>query len=105
MKRVVVYRNIDIEREYQDQKWTEGNRQNGVPDGDKSVAEWINYMEFHLNKAKEMIYKLNQTEALGEIRKVTALGVRTMEIHGCSERILMGNSDASSTDLGTGYGC
>lgn len=93
MYRLDVYKNIDIEREYQDQQWTEGNRQNGVPDEDKSVAEWINYMEFHLTKAKEMVYKLNQTEALSEIRKVTALGVRAMEIHGCPERVLKINNN------------
>jgi hypothetical protein len=43
-------------------------------------------MEHHLNKAKNSVYYLNQNEALAEIRKVTALGVRTMEIHGCPSR-------------------
>ena len=32
------------------------------------------------------VHYLNQEEALAEIRKVTALGVVTLETHGCPER-------------------
>ena len=53
MKRKKVYEIIDTERTYQDFKWTEGNRANGVPDEEKYVTEWINYMEFHLEKKKK----------------------------------------------------
>ena len=89
MNRKEVYENLDIERDYQDIKvQTRRVEQNDVPDTDKSVAEWVNYMEYHLGVAKNMISQLNTSGALGEIRKVTALGVRTMEIHGCPKRIM-----------------
>lgn len=88
MERQEVYQHIDIEREYQDLKWDGRRSVNDVPDRDKPVAEWINYMEFHLNKAKEQNYFLNRDGALEEIRKVIALGVRALEIHGCPERII-----------------
>ena len=81
-----VYKCLDGERDYQDEKWGTQRTSNGTPDEEKPVAEWINYMEFHLAKAKEKVYYLKTEEALAEIRKVTALGVLAMEIHGCPER-------------------
>lgn len=84
MERIKVYQVIDGERDYQDHKWGNGD----VPDEEKDVAEWINYMEFHLQKAKNSVYYLDRDEALAEIRKVTALGVRAMEIHGVPARIV-----------------
>ena len=88
MERKEIYRNIDIERDYQDSRWDLRNKFKSPPDESKSIAEWILYMEHHLNLAKQNVYFLNSTEALGEIRKVTALGIRTMEVHGCPERVL-----------------
>lgn len=87
MERQEVYKCIDGERDYQDATWSPRRLALGIPDEEKSIAEWINYMEFHLQKAKESVYYLKNEEALAEIRKVTALGVRTMEIHGCPERM------------------
>ena len=86
MERKEVYDRIDTERQYQDLRWTPRREKNGTPDEEKPIAEWINYMEFHLAKAKEAVYFLNDKEALAEVRKVTALGVRCMELHGCPER-------------------
>jgi hypothetical protein len=86
MERQEVYERLDTERQYQDMRWTPRREKNGTPDEEKPPAEWINYMEFHLAKAKEAVYFLNDNEALAEIRKVTALGVRCMELHGCPER-------------------
>jgi hypothetical protein len=88
MQRSDVYKRIDGERDYQDAKWGVRREADGTPDEEKPVAEWINYMEFHIAKAKEKVYYLNTEEALAEIRKVTALGVRTMEIHGAPERVI-----------------
>lgn len=88
MERREVYERLDAERQYQDMRWTPRREKNGTPDEEKPPAEWINYMEFHLAKAKEKIYYLEDEEALAEVRKVTALGVRAMEIHGCPERII-----------------
>jgi hypothetical protein len=72
-----VIKAIETERAYQDKRWT--NPQS-------SVAEYILYMQHHLNKAASAI---SSSEALGvhnsvmaQIRKVTALGVACGEQHG-----------------------
>jgi hypothetical protein len=86
MERKEVYKIIDGERNYQDETWVAHRTADGTPDEEKPVAEWINYIEYHLGKAKDRVYHLDTKGALEEIRKVTALGVRTMEIHGCPAR-------------------
>jgi len=78
MKRLDAYKIIDDERDYQDLKW-------GVSDNEKKLSEWLSYMEFHLSKAKELN---NQTDILSEIRKLTALAVKVMEVYGCPPRLL-----------------
>lgn len=88
MKRSEVYKKIDIERDYQDLRWDYDYRPDGVPDGEKPVSEWLNYIEYHLNKAKEENYLLNKTNSLSEIRKIVALGIRALEIHGCPDRVM-----------------
>lgn len=82
MQRRDVYKRIDEERNYQDQRW-----HGCVPDKEKAIAEWLNYIEYHLEKAKERVYNHSSDEALAELRKIAALAVRAMEIHGCPERI------------------
>lgn len=91
MERIEVYKRLDTERDYQDLRWTPRRKANGTPDHEKPIAEWVNYMEFHIAKAKEKIYYLDDNAALAEIRKVMALGVRCMELHGCPERIIPDN--------------
>lgn len=86
MEREHVYKRIDAERKYQDLVWSGGQRNGDVPDEEKSVAEWLNYIEYHLSKAKDCNYHLSKEDALAELRKVAALAVRAMEIHGCPER-------------------
>ena len=88
MERKDVYDRIDTEREYQDLRWSTRRTADGTPDEDKPVAEWINYMEYHLSKAKEAVYHLKTDDALEEVRKVTALGVRAIELHGCPSRVI-----------------
>ena len=88
MERTDVYKCIDTERQYQDLRWSPRREKNGTPDESKPPAEWINYIEFHVAKAKEEVYLLNEEEALAHIRKVAALAVRWLEIHGCPERII-----------------
>ncbi len=83
-----IYNRIDGERKYQDEKWGTRRNANGTPDEEKPISEWLNYIEYHLSKAKERVYHLDDEGALNEIRKVTTLGVRAMEIHGCPERIV-----------------
>jgi hypothetical protein len=86
MERDNVYKRIDGERDYQDKTWVARRTLDGTPDEEKPVAEWINYIEYHLSKAKEKVYHLDTQAALAEIRKVAALAVRAMEIHGAPER-------------------
>jgi hypothetical protein len=86
MERQEIYKRLDGERDYQDKEWGTRKTLEGTPDEEKPVAEWINYIEYHLSKAKERVYYLDTLGALAELRKVTALGVRAMEIHGCPER-------------------
>ena len=86
MERTEVYKRIDGERDYQDYRWNTNLREGDVSDEEKPPAEWINYIEFHLSEAKRFNYLLNKEGALEEIRKVAALAVRALEIHGCPER-------------------
>lgn len=90
MSRKEVYRLIDGERDYQDSRWSNifesRNNKPDVPDESKSIAEWLNYIEFHLNEAKHAVYALEPKDATASIRKVAALAVRAMEIHGAPER-------------------
>lgn len=79
MKREKVYELLDSERDYQDWRWDNGMIRDRLKDEEKSVADWVNYMEFHLNLAKEHIYMLRKDDALSEVRKITALGVACME--------------------------
>ena len=91
MERKDVYDRLDTERKYQDLRWSTRRTTNGTPDEEKPPAEWINYMEYHLSKAKDAVYHLQTDDALAEVRKVIALGVRCMELHGCPERVIPPN--------------
>lgn len=90
MERKFVYKLIDGERNYQDSKWDKfAESRNGIysePDENKSVSEWIIYMEKLLNDAKNRVYHLDKDGALEFIRKTTAVGVACMEVHGCPPR-------------------
>jgi len=88
MERTEVYKRIDTERDYQDLRWTPRRDANGTPDKEKPPAEWINYIEYHIVEAKKEVYNLDTEEALGHIRKVAALAVRCLELHGCPERVI-----------------
>lgn len=88
MKRTDIYKCLDTERDYQDLRWSPRREKNQTPDEQKPPSEWINYIEHHLNMAKIEIYHLNDENALAEIRKVAALAVRCLELHGCPERII-----------------
>ena len=85
MERKNVYKCVDGERNYQDIVGKSGQR-GDTPDEEKPVSEWVNYIEYHLSKAKDKVYHLRKDDALEELRKVAALAVRAMEIHGCPER-------------------
>jgi hypothetical protein len=105
MNRQDVYKCLDGERDYQDAKWGTRRTAYGTPDEEKPVAEWINYMEFHILKAKNAVYHLDTEGATAEIRKVTALGVRAMEIHGCPARQIEAGDGTKPTELDNGCTC
>jgi hypothetical protein len=84
MKREDVYKLIDGERDYQEKRWKDGLR--AVPDNQKSVAEWIIYMETLLNDTKNKVYYLDKEGALEFIRKTTAVGVACLENNDCKPR-------------------
>jgi len=86
MERTEVYKCLDTERDYQDLRWSTRRTADGTPDEEKPPAEWINYIEYHVTAAKNEVYKLDTEEALAHVRKVAALAVRCLELHGCPER-------------------
>ena len=86
MEKNEVYERVDGELKYQDKRWVVRRDANDTPDESKPPAEWINYMQHHVNKANTAVYNLDDKEALAQIRKVVALGVRALMIHGCPER-------------------
>ena len=88
MERSEVYKRLDTERDYQDLRWSPRREKNDTPDAEKPTAEWINYIEYHIAKAKEEVYLLEDEEALAHVRKVAALAVRCLELHGCPERVI-----------------
>lgn len=88
MERTDVYKLIDGEREYQDWRWEQEIREDRVPDEDKRPAEWLNYIKFHLEQAEVSNYMLNKQDTMAEIRKIAALAVRAIEIHGCPPRVI-----------------
>ncbi len=70
MEREKVYKIIDNEREYQNEKWSK----------QRSVAEELLIMQKFLDKAKNSyVGVLGESVALDQIRKVVAIGVRCME--------------------------
>jgi len=90
MKREDVYKLIDGERDYQDSRWdNDAEKRSGKPDildRDKSIAEWLNYLEFHLQEAKHGVYALEPKKAKASIRKIAALAVACMENNDCPPR-------------------
>lgn len=80
--RQAVYAAIDGERAYQDAKWGGRNHDNV-----ESIANFILYIERYLNQAKAaLVDSTHDTAALDVIRKVAALAVVCMEVHGAPGR-------------------
>jgi len=86
MERSEVYKRLDAERDYQDQKWTLSNIENGIPDEEKPLDEWLSFIQFHVNKARKLAHHLNTKDGLHELRKLTTLGIVALEMMGCPER-------------------
>ncbi len=82
MERTEVYKLIDGERDYQEWRWTDSE----TPDEDKPPIEWLSYIRYHADRCEISNYELGKEAAMEEIRKIAALAVRAMEIHGCPAR-------------------
>lgn len=93
MERNDVYRLIDGERDYQEWRWNTNLREDGIPDEQKAPAEWLNYIKYHLERAEITNYELSKADTMEEIRKIAALAVRAMEIHGAPERQIPETND------------
>lgn len=73
---------VEAEREYQDQRWG-----GSVHDANESVGNFLIYIERYLDKAKNAYVDANHSEpALHEVRKIAALAVACMEVHGAPKR-------------------
>ena len=82
MKRKDVYKLIDEEREYQDEKWGE--------DKQNSIEAWLVYIEDYLNAAKHSITRSTDIVTYGKakcnIRKIAAMAICAMEQHDIMSR-------------------
>jgi hypothetical protein len=68
-----VFKLITEEREYQNDKWdvTEQSKY--------SISEWLTMMRKYLNDAENGVFNDNPACAMEAIRKITALGVASIE--------------------------
>lgn len=81
-----VYKAIDDERRYQD---NEGVGPRGRTDGkDKSVGDYITLLDVYVRKAADSYAgNAGNEPALNHLRKIAALAVQAMEVHGAPERV------------------
>lgn len=85
-ERKTVYAAVDTERAYQDAQRGNAKRHEGRPP--MTPGEYLLCMEKCLADARTIWYAPNGGEAcLEHVRKVTALGVACMELHGAPPRI------------------
>lgn len=84
LKREEVYKRIDGERDYQDERWSHDKP--GV--GSHDVATYILFMRGYVDKAiQEATFGARHEICLPNFRKIAALAVRCMEGHGAMPRI------------------
>ncbi len=80
-----VYAVIDGERDYQDAQRGNAKRHEGQPP--MTPGEYLLCMEHLLSQARATWYRPDGGVAcLDEVRKITALGVSCMELHGAPRR-------------------
>lgn len=81
MERKEIYKCIDTERDYQDQRW--GGQQH---DEQHRVADWLLFIETQLNEAKKNLYNDGNIAGVKNIKKIAALCIACMEKYGCLEK-------------------
>lgn len=88
-RRDIVYAAIDSEIEYAVAKWESVALQNGLPyraDEEKSVEEWLDYIERYYDDMKMRTACNNRLSQLEFMRKLAGLCVRCMECCGAVKR-------------------
>jgi len=86
MSREGIYRAIDDERAFQDQKW--GDLHNRPHD----LCTWFVIMEAELQEAKQAFLKEGHANALCELLQAVTVGVAALEQHGVVTRWTPTNS-------------
>lgn len=85
--RAAVFDVVGSELDYQETKW---NPETTTSGGRHSVAEYLLYIEHHVSVARTLLSTLpspqSEDQGLEHIRKITALGVRTMMQNGAPRR-------------------
>ena len=86
--RAKVYSAIDGERAYQDDRWANYKGLDGVHVNaiDRTIDEFILYIQEYAQDAARLSVHGNETEALHFVRKVGALCIGCMEKHGAPRR-------------------
>ena len=81
MKREDVYKLIDGERDYQDERWSYGTTETGGVH--TSSNDWLVYMHDYIQEAMHYNSRNGDPQAkdfaMENIRKITAMGVAAME--------------------------
>lgn len=99
--RIAVYAAIDSERQYQ-QAMSEAAHGDPSEDGKKKLEQFVLYMDHYMTQLKAQLSTTWGPDAYREplhtIRKITALGVAAMEVHGAPLR-LKATKHEQGTDL------
>jgi hypothetical protein len=82
-----VYKALDSERDYQDEKWNVVTSTSG---GNHSIEDYMVYMEDYIAEIKHLLSRKSTQEsypiAIEIVRKVTAMGVHCMQQYGAPLR-------------------
>lgn len=85
MSRECIYRAIDDERQYQDNKW------GSLHSRPHSLGDWIIIMEEELREAKQAFLKEGRDNTLRELLQTVTVGVAALEQHGVVTRWTLTN--------------
>jgi len=85
VNRELAYTALDSERDYQDDKFPAGQERHSAID--RSLDEFILYIQQYAAEAGALTSHGDEDEALNFVRKVGALCVGCMETHGAPQRL------------------
>lgn len=87
MEREEVYKVIDGEREYQDERWSADNHAESRDSLDRTVDEFALYIQRYANNLTDVAGTTDKNEdKLDVVRKIAGLCVACGEKHGLPER-------------------